>query len=248
MEPLTPLFVHSITAVIQTGVKASHLFKIWGIYIETSRRNIEVTTQLRQQDTGSLSRNFSTNGRMLRYKRINCAFFTDTYFVTSKAKSTQGNNMMQLFVSEKGFVYIVPIKSRGDFQLALKIFSKEIGVPLSLILYPSGDQTSAKVTKVARYGHHSEDPWIIYPAFQPCWKIFWPRQDLNPKGSARIRCTYGLVGFICWAPDANQQFDWLSPPHQRQQGEYFGLGSGTGAGQSNCWCAFGTQHINPTRP
>ena len=124
MEPLTPLYVHSITAGRQTGVKASHLSKIWGIDIETARRTLEVTTQLRQQDTGSLSWNFSTNDRMLRCKQINCAFFTDTYFVTGKAKSTWGNTMMQFFVSDKGFVYIVTIKSRGEFHLALKMFAK----------------------------------------------------------------------------------------------------------------------------
>ena len=68
MEPLTALSVHSITARRQTGVKASYLSKIWGIDIETARRTLKVTTQLRQQDTGSLLRNSSTNDRMLRYK------------------------------------------------------------------------------------------------------------------------------------------------------------------------------------
>ena len=140
MYPLTPLTVHSITAGRKTGV--------WGIYIETARRTLKGTTQLRQQDTGSLSRNFSKNDRMLRYKRINCAFFTDTYFVTCKAKSTQGNTMMQLFVSDKGFVYIVPMKSRGEFHLDLKLFDKDIGVPISLIIDPLGEQTSAKVKKI----------------------------------------------------------------------------------------------------
>ena len=85
---------------------------------------------------------------MIVYKRIKCAFFTDTYFVTGKAKSTRGNTMMQLFVSDKGFVYIVTMKSRGEFHLALKMFAKEIGVPISLILDPSGEQNSAKVTKM----------------------------------------------------------------------------------------------------
>ena len=85
---------------------------------------------------------------MLRYKQINCAFFTDNYFVTGKAKSTWGNTMMHLFVSDKGFVYIVPMKSRGEFHLALNMFAKEIGVPLSLILDPSGEQTYDKVTKM----------------------------------------------------------------------------------------------------
>ena len=148
METLTPLSVNSITSGRQTGFKASPLSKIWGIDIETAWRTLEVTTKLRQQDTGSLSRNFSTNDRMLRYKRINCAFFTDTYFVTGKTKSTRGNTMMQIFVSDKGLVYIMPIKSRGEFHLALKMFAKEIAVALSLILDPSCEQTSAKVTKM----------------------------------------------------------------------------------------------------
>ena len=70
---------------------------------------------------------------MFWYKRNNCALFTDT-----NAKYTGGNTIMQFFVSDKGFVYIVPMKSRGELHLALKMFAKEIGVPLSLILDPSG--------------------------------------------------------------------------------------------------------------
>ena len=148
MEPLTPLSVHYITSGRQTGVKASHLSKIWVINIETARITLEVTTQLRQQDTRSLPQNFLTNDRILIYNRINCVFFTDKYFVTGKAKSTWGNTMMQLFVSDKGFVYIVPMKFMGELHLALKMFSKEIGFPLSLIFDPPGGQTSSKVTKM----------------------------------------------------------------------------------------------------
>ena len=68
MYPLTPLSVNSITSGRQKGIKASHQSKIWGIYIETARRTLEATTQLRQLDTGSLSQNFSENDRILRYK------------------------------------------------------------------------------------------------------------------------------------------------------------------------------------
>ena len=68
MDPLTPLSVNSITSGRQKGIKASHQSKIWGIYIETARRTLEATTQLRQLDTGSLSQNFSENDRILRYK------------------------------------------------------------------------------------------------------------------------------------------------------------------------------------
>jgi len=134
-----------------TGVTAKHLPKVWKIDVETAKKTIEVTTQLRQHEAdASLSRNYSTNDRMLRYKRINSHFFTDTFFVTKKAKSQRGNNCMQLFVSDKGFVYVVPMKSKSDFPFALKQFAKEIGVPLALICDPSGEQTSNNVKRIAR--------------------------------------------------------------------------------------------------
>ena len=85
---------------------------------------------------------------MIRYKWINCSFFTYTYFVNGKAKSTRGNTMMQIFVSDKGFVYILPMKYRWEFHSALMMFAKKIGVPISLILDSSGEQTYAKVRKM----------------------------------------------------------------------------------------------------
>jgi hypothetical protein len=133
------------------GVTAKHLSKVWKIDIETAKKTIDVTTQLRQHESNaSMSRNYSTNDRMLRYKRINSHFFTDTFFVTKKAKSQRGNICMQLFVSDKGFVYVVPMKSKSDFPFALKQFAKEIGVPLALISDPAGEQTSKEVKKIAR--------------------------------------------------------------------------------------------------
>ena len=45
---------------------------------------------------------------------------------------------MQLFVSDKGFVFVVPMKSRLEFPDALKLFAKEIGVPTQLIIDPLG--------------------------------------------------------------------------------------------------------------
>ena len=66
--------------------------------------------------------------------------------------------MMQLFFSDKGFVYIVPMKYRGEFHLDLNMFAKEIGVPLYQILDPSGEQTSAKSNEnVPQDRHHPED-------------------------------------------------------------------------------------------
>ena len=130
------------------GVKPVDLAKVWRIDVETARHTLDITNQLKQQETdGNLSHNFSTNDRMLRYWRINSHFFTNTFFVTKRAKYTRGNTCMQLFVSDKVFVFVVPMKSKGEFPSALKSFAKEIGVPTTLILDPYREQTSRKVRK-----------------------------------------------------------------------------------------------------
>lgn len=62
------------------GVNANHLSKIWKNDKEIADQTIRCTTQLKKQDMeGDISRNFSTNDRMLRYKRIDAHFFTDTF-------------------------------------------------------------------------------------------------------------------------------------------------------------------------
>ena len=45
----------------------------------------------------------------------------DTLFATSKAdKSSQGNTCAQLFVTDKGFVYIVPMAKESEVLQAVK--------------------------------------------------------------------------------------------------------------------------------
>ena len=67
------------------GVDPKHLSKIWRISHEDAQRTIDVTTQTSiQTDDPALSKNYSTNDRMLRYKRIKDLFFMDTFFATKK--------------------------------------------------------------------------------------------------------------------------------------------------------------------
>ena len=57
--------VYGFTATKSKGIRPIDLTKVWGVDIETSRRTLEVTTQLRQQDADStLSRNFQ---QMIEY-------------------------------------------------------------------------------------------------------------------------------------------------------------------------------------
>ena len=49
---------------------------------------------------------------------------------------------MQLFVSDKGFIKVYGMKSKSELPQALKLFSKEFGVPNAFILNSFGEQTS----------------------------------------------------------------------------------------------------------
>ena len=156
-EPQSPTFAHiddkkaEINAAQGSNpntVSAEFLSKIWNIKNDQASKVIAQNTHLNRQGADNdLSRQLSTNDRMLRYKRINSQFFTDTFFVTGKGKSTRGNKCAQIFVSDKGFVVIYPMQSKGDFPTALHQFCKEVGVPNSLVVDPSGEQTSNKVKR-----------------------------------------------------------------------------------------------------
>ena len=140
--------IGSTTAGKQLGVSPEYLTKIWDIDMKTAKGVISQNTQLlRQNADNDLSRLYSTNDRMLRYKRINSQFFTDTFFAAGCKKTTRGNTCAQMFVSDKGFVAIYPMKSKGDFPDALHMFCKEVGVPVTMVVDPSGEQTSKKVKK-----------------------------------------------------------------------------------------------------
>jgi hypothetical protein len=50
-------------------------------------------------------------------------------FATAKAKSLRGNTCVQIFVSDKDYPAIYPVKKEANYILALKEFPKDVGVP-----------------------------------------------------------------------------------------------------------------------
>ena len=64
-------------------------------------------------------------------------------------KSLRGNRCCQLFITDKGFVYVVLMKSKNKYDIlsALKPFTKEIGAPEAIICDGSEEKTATKVKK-----------------------------------------------------------------------------------------------------
>ena len=102
--------VAALNAYAHRGVKPEHLAKVWKIPLEAARRTVDVTSQRYVRPQGNqLTRNYSTGDRALRYRRVRELFFTDTFFAGKKLRSSRGNICAQLFVTNKGFLYVVPM-------------------------------------------------------------------------------------------------------------------------------------------
>ena len=83
---------------------------------------------------------------MVRHRRIKECFFIDAFFATKKAgKSMRGHTCCQLFVTDKGFVHVAPMKKRSDVLQAVKQFAKEIGAPDAMTVDHSGEKMSQAV-------------------------------------------------------------------------------------------------------
>ena len=93
-----------------------------------------------------MNQNYTTNDRMLRYRRINQYFFMDTFFVTKKGgTSSRGNTCCQLFVMDNGFIYVVPMKRKSEVLLAIKQFAKDVGEPDAIVSDMAREQVSQDV-------------------------------------------------------------------------------------------------------
>ena len=120
--------------------------KIWHIPYDDAARTLEATTQWIRQDPDSLlSCNARTNDWAVRYWRINSKFFTDTLFATKMAKSLRGNTCAQIFVSDKDFIALYPMKKEAEYFLALKEFSKDVGAPDVLVCDSAKTQKKREV-------------------------------------------------------------------------------------------------------
>ena len=128
------------------------------------------TTQLNKQGADNdLSRHFSTNDRMLRYCRIDSQFFTDTFFVTARGKSSSGHTCMQIYVSDCGFVALYPMTSKGEFINTLRMFCKENGVSFGLVVEPLGGADFKRSQEIlSSSGYKSPDPRGVHPVGKSC--------------------------------------------------------------------------------
>ena len=70
----------------------------------------------------------------------------DTFFATKKGgTSSRGNTCCQLFVMDKGFIYVVCMKRKSEVLLAIKQFAKEVGAPDAIVSDMAREQVSQEI-------------------------------------------------------------------------------------------------------
>ena len=127
------------------SVKASDLARRWRIPLAQAQKTIEMTTQrcVRSGEVPSLNRRYKTNDRMLRYARVSTDVFMDTFFTAKRlGPSTRGFTCCQIFVTEFGHVFVVPLQSKAGERIkyALKKYFKDVGVPPMIICDAAREQ------------------------------------------------------------------------------------------------------------
>ena len=79
---------------------------------------------------------------MLRYARLACDAFMITMFASKGATSWRGYKTCQVFATDFGHVFPIPMedKTGKNIALAIKRYFKEIGVPIHLICDQAREQ------------------------------------------------------------------------------------------------------------
>ena len=132
------------------GITPERLAEVFKIDDATARRTLMVTTQrISRVKDPTLSRNFSNNDRPLRYHYIKDHFFTDTMFAAKKAgPSRRGNTCMQVFVTDKGYIKVIPMQTKSQVSQAYKLFFKHVGVPDAIVCDGSKEQTLGESKRI----------------------------------------------------------------------------------------------------
>ena len=144
--------VSAVSMSEPSGITPKDLSKVFRIDLATAKRTLQCTSQrLKRSKNMTLRRRYTSNDRMLRYNHVKEFFYMDTMFATEKlGRTTRGNKCLQLFVTDKGFVFVVPLKGKGDVPQALRLFFKKVGVPDAIICDQSREQTRGESQKLIR--------------------------------------------------------------------------------------------------
>jgi hypothetical protein len=154
--------VSAVGSGSRTALRPETLAKNWNIPLE--RVTLVMTTQqgIRIQPT-TLTRRFTTNDRMLWYELLNTKMLTDT--LEAGTLSRRQNKYAQAYVIPPNWTKAYAMRNKRDAHHTLSSVFHDVGVPETLVMDGSKEQTLGQFRKKCRdagaHVHQTEpySPW-----------------------------------------------------------------------------------------
>ena len=115
------------------SITAEQLASRWRIGLETAKRTLESTTQLGVRDFSRYkgTRRLKHSHYQLKYRRIRDTVYTDTMYAAIPSWRSR-NKFAQVYSTSFGWVWAVPMQSKGDAHLTLTQFHRRFGIPATI--------------------------------------------------------------------------------------------------------------------
>jgi hypothetical protein len=152
MDDLTTklLQIKEVTTMNRKNLQsAEQLANTWAIPITMANNTLKATTQeFIRSALHPIERRFRTKNVMLKYNRLNCKVYSDTFF--SNHISLSGNKCAQLFVTNFGYLKFSLMKNKSEAGYALQEMNKEVGIPTRLNTDRAKELTAGKWKEICR--------------------------------------------------------------------------------------------------
>ena len=131
-------------------VDAETLARRWNIDPAKAKNTIKRTTQrgVRSLMHPTHLRRFSTNDRMLRYRRMPDPVFTDT--LKAGTVSERGNKYAQVYCTSYGWSRAHPMKTKGEAHETLSLVFSRDGVPPKIVMDNAREQIHGEFRRKAK--------------------------------------------------------------------------------------------------
>jgi hypothetical protein len=129
-----------------------------------TKHTLEATTQLigsvEAETRATPRKHLKTRLPMLRPKRLNEGFHSDTFFASER--SARGNLCAQVFVGEEsGYTVVIPMKSKNQAHQALQDFIRFTGTPSFLLVDGAPEENKGEWLNICRIfciPQHTSEP------------------------------------------------------------------------------------------
>ena len=139
-----------INSETKPRLDAQLLARKWGIGLDVAKRMIRATTSrgIWSVLDPTISRQYPTNDRQLRYRRLLLEMYLDT--MKASIRSRNGNKYAQVYCTRSSWTLVILMQSKSDAHETLSMLSSRHGIPNIMIVDGAKEQVQGKFKRKAR--------------------------------------------------------------------------------------------------